>query len=60
MIGGQADAIMRALYSSEQNNINFISHGIDGDIPPSGTNAEVLNKLNFDVDAIVEIIRKNI
>ena len=60
MIGGQADAIIRALYSSEQNNINFISHGIDGDIPPSGTNAEVLNKLNFNVDAIVEIIRKNI
>lgn len=60
MIGGQADAIMRALYSSEQNNINFISHGIDGDIPPSGTNGEVLNKLCFNVDAIVEIIRKNV
>jgi transketolase len=60
IIGGQADAIMRALYKPGKNNINFISHGIDGEIPPSGTNAEVLNKLNFDVDAIVEIIRKNI
>lgn len=60
MIGGQADAIMRALYNSEQNNINFLSHGIDGDIPPSGTNGEVLNKLRFDVDAIVELIRKNL
>jgi len=60
IIGGQADAIMRALYKPRKNNINFISHGIDGELPPSGTNAEVLNKLNFDVDAIVEIIRKNI
>ena len=60
LIGGQADALLRAIYGAGRNSINYIAHGIDGQIPPSGNNIEVLNRLNLDVNNIVEIIKKNL
>lgn len=60
LIGGQADSVMRALFDSGRKDINYIAHGIDGQIPPSGTNIEVLNKTMLDMNTIVQIIRKNV
>jgi transketolase len=59
LIGGQSNSLMHALFTSGRNNINYLAHGLDGEIPPSGTNDEVLNRLNLDIETIVRIIRKN-
>jgi len=60
LIGGQADAVLRALFDFRRKNIEYFAHGINGQIPPSGTNIEVLNMTKLDVNAVVEIIRMKV
>lgn len=54
-IGGQADAVIRAITNFDHNDIKVICHGIKG-IPPSGTNPEVLGKTFLDANGIVNAI----
>lgn len=54
-IGGQADAVIRATTKFDQNDIKVICHGIN-DIPPSGSNPEVLSKVLLDSSGIVNVI----
>ena len=56
-IGGQADAVVRATRNYAYNGIKVTCHGIK-DIPPSGTNTEVLGKMLLDVEGIVNAIKK--
>ena len=54
-IGGQADAVMRVTRKFGSNDIKVICHGIN-DIPPSGTNSEVLGKTHLDANGIMSVI----
>ena len=57
-IGGQSQIITKVIAESNMN-IKYHHHYISN-IPPSGTNDEVLNNLNFNVEGIVEIILNKI
>lgn len=58
-IGGQADTILRAATRFTQKDIRIISHGLM-DIPPSGTNLQVLSTVLLDTDAIVDMLKKHL
>lgn len=55
VIGGQADAVIRATINFDHNDIKVTCHGVKG-IPPSGSNHEVLGKVFLDASAIVNVI----
>lgn len=55
VIGGQGDAVTRALTQFNCDDIKVTYLGIE-DIPPCGTNEEVLNKVCLDENAIVKAI----
>ncbi len=54
VVGGQGDVIARTLHESGAN-VGFTNIGVS-DIPPSGTNAQVLESVGLDVDSIVRQI----
>lgn len=55
VVGGQGDAIARALSSPRSKDVKIEFMGVT-DIPPSGTNSQVLNAVCLDVNAIVRAI----
>lgn len=56
-IGGQGDALARAMVDARIEGVDFV-HLAVADIPPSGTNPQVLCAVGLDADAIVRAILK--
>ncbi len=54
--GGQGDAIARVMVGIEGLESRFINLGVEN-IPPSGTNPQVLKQVGLDVDALIQSIR---
>jgi transketolase len=56
-IGGQADAITRATIQFECNEIKILNFGIES-IPPSGTNAEVLEAIQLNIAHLAQRLQE--
>ena len=54
--GGQGDAIARVMVGIEGLESRFINLGVEN-IPPSGTNPQVLKQVGLDVDALIQSIK---
>ncbi|MDC0575548.1 transketolase [Nitrosomonadaceae bacterium] len=54
--GGQGDAIARVMVGIEGLESRLINLGVEN-IPPSGTNPQVLKQVGLDVDALIQSIR---
>ncbi|OGT01766.1 MAG: transketolase [Gallionellales bacterium RIFCSPLOWO2_02_58_13] len=55
VIGGQGDTIARAVMQAKHGNVKMTCLGME-DIPPSGTNQEVLQSLGLDANGLAETI----
>jgi len=59
VIGGQGDTIARAVIQTKHGNIRMTCLGME-DIPPSGTNHEVLQSLGLDANGLAETIARTL
>lgn len=57
VIGGQGDAVVRAINRFEHGDIKVICLGLE-DIPPCGTNQQVISMVALDADAIAKTIAR--
>lgn len=55
VVGGQGDAVARAINRFEQRNIKITCLGL-GDFPPCGTNQQVISMVTLDAQAIAKAI----
>lgn len=53
-IGGQADTVRRSIDGLSSENVNIVSVGLD-DIPPCGTNPEVLEAVGLDAEHLARL-----
>ncbi len=55
VVGGQGDMIAKTIVENKLDGIKLVCVGVE-DIPPSGTNQQVLHNIGLDRDSIIDVI----